>query len=114
MCESRARSWRAVDPRTRNLSRTQARPLTPFSMNFRDTWYSGEELVTGPVDDTALDRSRFHPTCKCCLSVVSNTAFRHFPRHFRFFEFHAQPALDSRLLQHSCARVNKNKEIKRK
>ena len=87
-----------------------SRPLTPLSMNFRDS-YSDEELVTGPVDNTALDRSRFHPTCKCCLSV-SNTASRHFPRHFRFFEFHAQSARKhSRFL--SRARVNKKRKRER-
>lgn len=87
ICESCARSWRAVDPSTRNLSRT-SRPLTPLSMNFRDS-FSVEELVTGPVNNAVLDRSHFHPTCKWYSSCFVSLSG---PRHFRFFELHAQPS----------------------
>lgn len=65
-----------------------SRPLTPLSMNFRDS-FSVEELVTGPVNNAVLDRSHFHPTCKWYSSCFVSLSG---PRHFRFFELHAQPS----------------------
>lgn len=85
-----------------------SRPLTPLSMNFRES-FSAEEPATAPVSHAAPARTRFHPTCKSNLRLPALDTSA--PSNFTRNPLHAARSFHPR---QSCMRRKNTRECRRR